>query len=76
MLQARSDLYLSQEALGTQIGGQVGVKHLDRDGGLVLQVLGAVHGGHPAATDLSLKRVTVGERRAESIQEIGHSETR
>ena len=76
MLQARCDLYLSQKPLGAQVDGQVGVKHLDRDGALVLQVLRPVHGGHPAATDLPLKRVAVGERCPESIHEIGHIVTR
>ena len=72
MIELRGDLDLSQEALGTECVGKFRLQDLERDGAVVLQVLGEVDGGHPAVAELALEAVAVGESRAEGGQSIGH----
>ena len=49
-----------------------GVEHLDGDTAAVLEVLGEVHGGHPALPQFALEVVAVGEGRREVLHGIRH----
>ena len=50
-----------QESLGTDHGIKLGLQDLDRDLEIVLQVLGEMHGRHPALPDLALDAVAIGD---------------
>ena len=62
MLQPGGELDLAQEALRAERGGELGVEHLERDRAVVLEVVGEIDGGHAAAAELALERVTVRQR--------------
>ena len=72
MLQASGDLDLAQEAVGAERGRQLLVQQLDRDGPVMLQVLGEEDRGHAAPAELSLDRVMLDERITQCFQEISH----
>src|SRR5438874_3728370 len=72
MLQSRRDLDLAQEPLGAEGGRQLRVQQLDRDGPVVLQVLGQEHGGHAAAPQFPLHRIAVGEGLTQGVEQVGH----
>ena len=57
VLQISGGLDLGEETLSTYDSGQLRLQHLERDLSLVLQVVGEVHRGHPALTDLTLDAV-------------------
>ena len=59
MIEAGGDLDLAEEAVGAERGGELGVEDLERDGAVVLAVVGQVHGGHAAAAELALDVVLV-----------------
>ena len=61
MGELRGDLNLVQEPLGPERGRKLGFQNLDRDPAVVLQVLGEVDRGHPAAAEFTLDRVAPGE---------------
>ncbi len=49
MLEAGGGADLAQEALGAEGGAQLGVEDLERDGAVVLEVVGEVDARHAAA---------------------------
>ena len=57
MLEVRSRLDLSQEALGADDCCELGLQHLQRDFALVLDVLRWVDGRHAAFTEFGLDAV-------------------
>jgi hypothetical protein len=59
VLQLRGGLDLAQEPLAAERGAEVRVQDLDRDLTVVPHVLGEVHRGHPARTDLALDTVAM-----------------
>ena len=61
VLQPRRESDFSQEALGPERGSQLRSERLQGDEAIVLQVAGEIHGGHPAAAELALDGVAVGE---------------
>ena len=67
VLQPGGELDLLFEPLGTEGGGELGVKHLQRDRAVVLEIVGEVHGCHPAAAQLTLDAVAVGERDRQAV---------
>ncbi len=67
MLEPGGDFDLVEEPLGA--------KDLDRHPAAVREVLGQIHGGHAAMTDLPLDPIAVGERGRQSRQRIGHGVT-
>ena len=70
MLQPGSEPDLAEEAVRAHTRGQLGMEHLERDGPVVPQVAGEVHRGHPAAAELALERVAVGQRGCEPRREF------
>src|SRR5439155_16901325 len=60
-----------EEPLGAEGGGELGLQYLDRDLTVVLEVLGEVNCGHPAAPELTLDRVAVGEGGLQTSEQIG-----
>jgi len=56
-----------KEPLCAQGPSQLRIEHLHGDLAMMLQVLGQVDGGHPAATDLAVESITVGEGRPEAF---------
>src|SRR4051794_16034133 len=65
MAKACEQLDLAGEALRAERRADLRTKHLDGDLSLVLQVLGEIHGRHPARANLALDRVPLGERVAQ-----------
>jgi hypothetical protein len=61
MLQVRGELDLGQEPFGSNDHREFGPEHLHGNPTVVLQVLGEIHRGHTALTQLSLDPVAVGE---------------
>ena len=66
MVQARRDRDLAEEAFAGERPGEVGVKDLDGDVAVVLEVAGEVDRGHPARPELALDPVAAGQRRRET----------
>jgi hypothetical protein len=61
MLQLRRSLDLSQEALGAECGGEVGMEDLYRDVAVVAEVVRQVDGRHSANADLAFDAIAIGE---------------
>ncbi len=62
MLQTSGDVDLAQEALGSDRGGEVWMEHFERHGAIMPDVVRQVYDGQtPAAAELALDRVTVGD---------------
>src|SRR5213079_2920177 len=74
--EARRDFDLAEEPLRTERGSELGLQHLDGDLAMVLQVLGEIDRRHPAAAQLSLDQVTVGECRLERREHVRHAAAR
>ena len=72
VLQMGGDPDLTQEALDSEHGGELGAQHLQGDGAIVLQIPGEIHGRHATGADLTLDSVVLGEGRPETFQRIGH----
>ncbi len=70
--EASGDLDLTDEPVRSQGGRELGPEDLDRDLAFVLQVLGQIHGGHAALTELALEAVSVGESVSEAGGKLGH----
>jgi hypothetical protein len=70
------DLDLAKEPLGAKGCGDGSFKHLEGDTAVMLEVMGEVNRGHPATAELSLERVTVLERLAQSDHGVGHGMSR
>ena len=72
MLQIRSGLDLGQEPLGSQDCSEVGLQDLQGDSALMLQVVGQVHGGHSALTELTLDGVAALQGCVQVGHGVGH----
>jgi hypothetical protein len=70
--ESRGDLDLAHEALGAEHGGELGSQHLDRDGTMMLEIPPEVHGGHAAATEFILDRVTPRQGGSQAGEQVGH----
>src|SRR6266849_5879936 len=64
---------LTQEALDAEARGELGMKHLDRNRSLVLQVDRQKNRRHPAATDCTIDRVAVLEAGLQASEECGQT---
>ena len=62
MLQPGGDFDFPREAFGPDLRGQLLMEHLDCNVAVVLQILGAEHGRHTAATQLTVEGVSIRER--------------
>ena len=62
MLQPGGQPDLALKPLGPEGGGELGVEHLQGDRAVVAQVPDEVYRRHPAAAQLALDRVSLGER--------------
>ena len=72
MLQAGGEADLSEETIGTQGIGELGVEDLQRDGPVVPQVAGKVDRGHTPAPELALERVSLPQRFTKCRDRIRH----
>src|SRR5207249_3557606 len=70
MLELCRETDLAQEPLGAEDGGKLRAEHLERDGAVVLEILGEVHRGHPTATELALDSVMVRQRNPQSRRDF------
>ena len=66
---------LAEEALRGERRGHVGAQHLEGDGAVMLQILREPDGRHASAADLALEDVATAQRRAETLQFIGHRDS-
>ena len=71
MLQFGRGLDLSEEALGAERGGEVGMHDLDRDLPVVAEVVREIYGRHPALAEFVLEAVAVGECGGERGRDEG-----
>src|SRR5213083_2715386 len=69
---SRSDLDLSEEALGAEGGRQLGPEHLDRDGAAVLQVPGQIDRRRAPVAQLPVDRVPIGQGAAQAGEQLSH----
>ena len=74
MLQAGRDLDLLEEALGADHRRQLGVQHLHRHLAVMARVRREIDGRHPAAAELALDRVSVGQRPFQRFVHGGQTE--
>ncbi len=72
MLESGGEMDLSGEALRAEGGGELGVKHFDRDRPVVPEVAAEPDGGHPAAAELALEGIAVSQAIAEQGHRLGH----
>ncbi len=70
VLESRGELDLSLEPLVPHGGGQLRQHHLERDRAVVLQVVGEVDRGHPAAAQLALDLIAAGQRGPEAFERV------
>src|SRR5882762_6587279 len=63
----------TEEPVREQGGGEFGAENLERDRAVVLEVLGEVNCGHPAARKLTLDRVAVGEGGVQTDEKVVRS---
>ena len=68
VLEPRSDLYFPQKPLDAYEKGDVRVKDLEGDITVMSYVVGEPDGRHPAASELTLKGVAVGERHPHGFE--------
>jgi hypothetical protein len=70
VLEVRRRLDLGQEPVGADDGRELRLEHLEGDPALVADVVGQVHRGHAALTDLALDQVSAFESRVQSTDGI------
>ena len=70
VLEVGRDLDLGQEALGPYNRRQLWLQNLDSDLALVLQVLGQIHGRHPALAQLTLDAVAALEGCVQAVDGV------
>jgi hypothetical protein len=68
VLQGGDGLDLTEEPLGADHGGQLGLQDLDGDVAVMLEVFGQIDRGHPTLPELPLDAVAVGKRRREGVE--------
>ena len=61
MLEPRCELDLALEPVSAELRGELGAQHLEGDRPLVPDVAREIDGGHAAAAELALDRITAGE---------------
>ena len=66
--QVGGDLDLAQEPLGAQGCSQVGTQYLDRYFAIMPYVVGEIHRGHAALTDLTVDLVAAGQRGSQVLE--------
>ena len=76
MLQPGDDLDLPEETLRAERCRKLGVKHLERDHAIVLEVASEVYRCHPSASELALESVAVGEGLGQGGVGCGHETAR
>jgi hypothetical protein len=78
MLQTGSELYLAEETLGAQSGGEFRMEDLQSDRAIVSKIVGEEHCGHATAPKLALDVVAIGESGPQAIDgsvgQFGESE--
>jgi hypothetical protein len=67
VLQAGGQRDLAPKARGPEARGQWLVQHFERDGAIVLVIVGQKYGRHAAATDLALDRISRPQTRLQLI---------
>ena len=67
MLQARGGADLSEKAFAAEDRAEVWVEHLHGDATVVLDVVRQIDGRHPAAADLAVDAIAVGESGGKTI---------
>ena len=72
MIQFGGEGDLAEEAFGAESVGEFGLKDLEGDGAVVLQVMGQIDRGHAAAAQLPPDRVTAGQGRMQAPGKVGH----
>jgi hypothetical protein len=72
VLEAGREADLALKPLGPEGLGQVGVKHLEGDGAVVLQVGRKEDRGHPAAAEFAEEGVLASEAGFELRAQVGH----
>jgi hypothetical protein len=72
MLESGGESDLALEALGPEHGGELRVQDLQRDGAVVLEVVGEIDRRHAPAPELPLDAVAVGEGGNEVGPGVGH----
>jgi hypothetical protein len=73
VLQAGAEPDLTEETLGAQHLGQLGMENFERYGPIMLQVVGQENPGHAAASQLMLEPVVVGQGGLKTSQHIGQA---
>jgi hypothetical protein len=73
MVELGGDLDLDQEPLAAERIGEIGLEHLERHLAAVLHVLGKVHGGHAAPTQLALDPIAARQCGTYLLKFQGHS---
>jgi hypothetical protein len=71
VLQPGGKVDLAEEPLRPEARGQLGVKHLERDGAAVLEVLRQPDRSHATAAELALERVLAGQVCLNLLAQIG-----
>ena len=72
MLQLGGGPDLGEEALGAELGGEIGMQQLDRHLAVVLEVVREIDRGHAARAELALDAVAVGEGGGEASLGVAH----
>ena len=69
MLKPRSGADLGQEPLGAESRAEVWMEHLYRDVAIVSDVMGQIHGGHAALSDLAVYAIAIRQCFSESVDQ-------
>jgi hypothetical protein len=73
MLEPGGKLYFALEALGTERGCELGVKHFEGYRTVVPQVVGQEDRGHPTPPKLAFESIAVGYAMLEPLVKVCHS---
>ena len=65
MLEVRRDANLGQEAFGAELGRELGIEHLERDGAFVPEIAREIHRRHSAGADLTFDLIPARKRGVE-----------
>src|SRR5947208_571481 len=68
MVEPGGDGDLPEKPLGTERGRDLGSQHLERDGPVMLQIVGQMDRGHAAPTQLPLDAVATSQSRGETLR--------
>ena len=71
MIEPCRKLYLPEKTFRAEGRRKIGMKHLERDGAIVLAVLGKVDGGHAAASELAVDDIRIRKRFAQPFNGEG-----